>query len=99
LNVLSSKGPEEAFTPTGVITGIIGSGGKFYRYDGPETLEGTYRTRQEYFKEKGRPMYQAGVIKITPEILVDAAEQYIAKVVYRDENGKEYEIPLPELKP
>ena len=99
LNIINAKGTEQAFQPTGIITGIIGSSGKFYRYNGPETLEGAYQNREKYFAEKGRPVYRPGLLAITPEILVDAAEKYIAKVVYRDENGQEYQIPLPELKP
>lgn len=98
LAVINNEGPDRSFLPAGRITGIVGSSGKLYRDYGPSSFTEMYRGREAYFAEKGRPMYEPGVLKIALEILVDASEQGIAKVIYEDENAKKYEIPLPGVK-
>lgn len=99
LAIINNQGPDQAFQPTGSITGIIGSSGKLYPDYGPGSLEEMYHGREAYFTEQGRPMYQPGVLHYAPEILVDAGEETISKVIYLDETGKKHEVPLREVKP
>lgn len=98
LSLVNNQGPDQTFLPTGIITGIVGSSGKLYPEYGPNSLAEMYHGREAYFAERGRPMYQPGILQYAPEILVDAGEETITKVIYRDDTGKEYEIPLQEAK-
>jgi beta-lactamase regulating signal transducer with metallopeptidase domain len=99
LTVLNNQGPDQAFAPTGKIVGIMGGSGKLYPDYSDSSFAEMYQGRENYFAAKGRPMYQPGILTVAPEILVDGGEKTITKVIYQDENGKKYEIPLQEISP
>lgn len=94
LIISNNKGADQSFLPTGQVTGFMGSSSKLYTDNSPQSLEESYRSLQEYFVQKERPMYQPGILKLSREVLVDAEEKKITRVIYRDDNGKNYEIIL-----
>lgn len=90
------------FSPKGKILGITGTSGKFYPYDGPNTLEQDYAAVLERKKERAKEtgqLYQPGVLTLYPEILINVGEKNVSKIIYQDENGKKSEIPVSGISP
>ena len=98
----NNSGVDTIFSPKGKILCITGTSGKFYPYDGPNTLEQEYagllERKKERAKETGQ-LYQPGVLTLYPEILINVGEKNVSKIIYQDENGKKYEIPVSGISP
>lgn len=102
ITLTSNSGVDSTFSPSGKILGITGTSGKFYSYDSPSSLEEGYASLLELKKERAKvtdSVYQPGVMTSYPEISINVNETNISNVIYQDENGKEYEIPLSGISP
>ncbi len=98
----NNSGVDTIFSPKGKILGITGTSGKFYPYDGPNTLEQDYAGLLEQKKERAKEtgqLYQPGVLTLYPEISINVGEKNVSKIIYQDENGKKFEIPVSGISP
>jgi len=101
-NLTNNSGVDTIFSPKGKILGITGTSGKFYPYDGPNTLEQDYAGLLEQKKVRAKEtgqLYQPGVLTLYPEILINVGEKNLSKILYQDENGKKFEIPVSGISP
>lgn len=98
----NNSGVDTIFSPKGKILGFTGTSGKFYPYNGPNTLEQDYagllERKKERAKETGQ-LYQPGVLTLYPEISINVGEKNVSKVIYQDETGKKFEIPVSGISP
>lgn len=88
------------FSPKGKILGITGTSGKFYDY--PITLDQDYAAVLEQKKVRAKEtgqLYQPGVLTLYPEISINVGEKNVSKIIYQDENGKKFEIPVSGISP
>lgn len=95
----NSNGSDKAFSPKGIIIGVVGSSGKFYKKTGlsSDSFDTMYTKNQRVIQmvaNKEGKIYEPGVFKLTPQLYVNSGEQYLTKVLYQDENGNKVEIPI-----
>jgi len=98
----SNSGVDTIFSPKGKILGFTGTSGKFYPYDGADSLEQSYAGLMERKKERAKEtgqLYQPGVLNIYPEISINVGEKNVRNIIYQDENGKKFEIPVSGISP
>lgn len=93
------NGHDKAFRPKGKVLGAIGLSGKFYEFSkgGDSSLDNLYNNGisgyQLSAKKSGEP-YGPGIFKSSSGANVDLNEEGIVKVVYQDENGGKFGIPI-----
>lgn len=79
--------------------GAIGLSGRFYEFskEVDYSLDNLYSNGidgyQLYAKQAGEP-YGPGVFKFSSNANVELNEEGIEKVIYQDENGDKFEIPI-----
>jgi beta-lactamase regulating signal transducer with metallopeptidase domain len=102
ITLTSNSGVDTIFSPKGQILGIKGTSGKFYPYDGSNSLEQDYagllERKKERAKETGQ-LYQPGLMTLYPEIQINVGEKNVNKIIYQDENGKKFDIPVSGISP
>jgi len=98
----NANGKEKGFMPQGNILGVVGASGKLYELTWPESLDQMYikmqRSLPALAKREGKP-YEPGIFKIATGAKAEANEQAFAKVIYQDEKGNKFEIPIQGIKP
>ena len=96
------NGKEKGFIPQGNILGVVGASGKLYELKWPDPLDQMYIKMQRSLpgleKREGKP-YEPGIFKIATGAKAEANEQTFAKVIYQDENGNKFEIPIQGITP
>lgn len=98
----NANGKEKGFIPQGKILGVVGASGKLYDMNSPQPLDQTYimlqRSLPGLAKREGKP-YEPGIFKIATGARAEANEQTFAKVIYQDEKGNKFEIPIQGITP
>jgi len=97
-------GKDQVFIPKGKVSGIVGSSGKLYnaqQFSFDSWYIQNLRGLQLMAKKDGRTI-EPGIFKagLAP-IEVDLNEQKLTKIIYQNEQGNKFEIPIqiPESKP
>jgi len=102
LSLENVNGKEKGFIPQGKILGVVGASGKLYEMNSPQSLDRTYIDIQRHLigvaKKDGKP-YEPGIFKFAQGASADTNEQTFAKVIYQDEKGNKFEIPIQGIKP
>jgi len=90
--------------PTGSFTGIIGSSGKIYNIPVKDASAHMDRSLGVYFAQtetsrkddavKRGVAFEQGVFLLAQDVVVDNAEQSITAVIYQDEKGNVFNIPV-----
>jgi beta-lactamase regulating signal transducer with metallopeptidase domain len=98
----NANGKEKGFMPQGKILGVVGTSGKLYELNWGDRLDQLYIKMQRFLpelaKKEGKP-YEPGIFKIAAGGSAEANEQTFAKVIYQDEQGNKFEIPIQGIKP
>lgn len=93
---------DKEFTPSGKIVSIVGTSGKTYEAPMHHSLAKAY-TESKSDRIKMDPQYKPGEFKFAIGLMVDNSEENFTKVIYQDESGKNFEIPIqgisPKIKP
>src|SRR5665648_307654 len=98
-SIQNNAGEDQIFMPKGSIVGIISTGGKTYPLS--LELESIYIGCQELRNGQKQTAIKPGLLKLGSVLMLDSAETRFSKVMYRDEQGNEFVIPVdltPELK-
>jgi hypothetical protein len=54
--------------------------------------------KKERAQETGQ-LYQPGLMTLYPEIQINVGEKNVSKIIYQDENGKKFDIPVSGISP
>ncbi|MHB8126944.1 MAG: hypothetical protein ACYDEJ_15160 [Desulfitobacteriaceae bacterium] len=96
------NGKDKGFIPQGMSLGIVGTSGKLYEVNSSQPLDQTYTMLQRSLpalaKREGK-LYEPGIFKIAMGAKAEASEQTFAKVIYQDEKGNKFEIPIQGIIP
>jgi hypothetical protein len=106
----NANGKDKAFLPKGKVLGVVSISGKFYEFfhEGEYTIDKLYSLDKLYnSQQSGLKMvaqregksYQPGIFKFSTGANVDLNEQGINKVIYQDEDGNKFEIPISSSVP
>ncbi|MEA4902575.1 M56 family metallopeptidase [Desulfitobacterium sp.] len=97
LTLENANGKDKGFIPKGKISGVIGSSGKLY--DAQELSFDTWYIRDlrgsQMMAQKDGRTIEPGIFKagLAP-IQVDPSEQKLTQIIYQDEYGNQFEIPI-----
>ena len=104
LTLENIQGNDQVFIPKGRVVGTVGSSGKVYSAQ-QLSFDSWYiqnlRGLQLMAKKDGRTI-EPGIFKASlAPMQVDPSEQKLTKIIYQDEHGNKFEIPIqiPESKP
>lgn len=97
LTLENINGKDKVFIPKGKVSGVVGGSGKLYDAE-VLSFDNWYiknlRGLQLMAKKDGRTI-EPGIFKASlPPIQVDSSEQKLAKIIYQDEYGNQFEIPI-----
>lgn len=97
LTLENIHGKDKVFIPKGKILGVAGSSGKLYEAQ-TRSFDNWYiqnlRGLQLVAQKDGRTI-EPGIFKAgLPPIQVDSSEEKLAKIIYQDEYGNQFEIPI-----
>lgn len=102
LTLTGNSGAGTAFSPQGKLIGLVGTSGKYYPLDEPNTLDvdyaGNLQDKIQRAKETGT-LYQPGVMTIIPELLISHDERNFTKIIYQDKKGLKFTIPIKGITP
>jgi len=102
LTLTGNGGVDKTFSPKGRLLGLVGTSGTYYALDNPESLEQAYAGMLEYKQQRAKEtgvFFQPGVITSYPEILIDINEKNFSSIIYQDETGKKFTIPVTGISP
>ena len=95
----NANGLDKAFLPKGKVLGAIGLSGKFYEFskEVDYSLDNLYNNGIDGYQlhaKKAGETYGPGVFKFSSNANVELNEEGIEKVIYQEENGDKFEIPI-----
>mgnify|MGYP000995005364 CR=1 FL=1 len=90
------NGTDKTLTPKGKLIGIVGNSGKEYDFtlDSLDTLYVKTQKSAQMIAQREGKTFAPGNSKITVQIYVEPIEQSINTVIYQDENGNNFEVPI-----
>jgi hypothetical protein len=97
LTLENINGKDKEFIPKGKVSGVIGSSGKLYDAQALsfdtwyiQNLRGSQLMAQKDGRTVEPGIFKAGL----PPIQVGSSEQNLTKIIYQDEYGNQFEIPI-----